>query len=104
MDKSELAKLGYDTSGLVAGIDYVPELMVTEDGIVTDFVERAQLQASELNAMGGVSVLGGPHERLGEINLALDEGVDLVAAVERFGNQSQQMRARQLIDGGLVSN
>ncbi|MCU4296850.1 hypothetical protein D3I60_07125 [Brevibacterium permense] len=82
MDKSELTELGYDTNDLDSGIDYVPDFDAVGDEVVADFVGRAQLQAPELNAVGGVNALGGSRERRDEINLALDDGVDLMAAVE----------------------
>lgn len=104
MDKSEFARLGYDADDLTAGIDYAPDLDVVDDRVHADFVERAQLQATELNAKGGVNILGGPVERLDEINIALDDGVDLMAAVERFGDEGQKVRARQLIADGRISN
>lgn len=104
MDKSELATLGYDTDDLTAGIDYVPDLDGAGEDVVSDFVERAQLQGTELNAIGGVNTLGGPRERRDDINLVLDDGVDLMAAVEQFGNEEQKMRARQLISIGQISS
>lgn len=102
MDKCELAKLGYDTDNLTSEIDYVPDLNVVDDEVEGDFVERAQLQATELNAMGGVNILGGPLEHLDEINVALDDGVDLITAVEQFGDEGQKKRARQLINTGQI--
>lgn len=104
MYTNELAKLGYDTDGLSPGIDYVPDAMVTDDGIETDFVGRAQQQATELNAMGGVNILGGPLEGCDEINLTLDDGVDLVTAVQRFGDEGQIRRVRELIADGWISS
>lgn len=59
MDKWELTELGYDTDSLVAGVDYAAGLDTAAGEVDADFVERAQLQATELNALGGVSILGG---------------------------------------------
>ena len=65
MHTTQLARLGYDTEamGLVPGLDYVPDPAVTEDGVITDFVHRSFLQLAQLDEMGGVSVLGGSHDR-----------------------------------------
>lgn len=102
MDVNDLARLGYDKEGLAPGIDYVPDV-ITGDGVETDFVERAQRRATELNAMGGVSILGGPLERLDQINLALDDGVDLETAVQRFGDEGQIQRVRGLVAVGEIT-
>lgn len=104
MDKSELAKLGYDTDDLAAGIDYVPDLDGAGDDVVSDFVERAQRQATELNSLGGVTILGGSRERRDGISLALDDGVELMAAVERFGDEEQRLQACKLISTGQISD
>ncbi|MCW4600453.1 hypothetical protein ON003_01630 [Janibacter hoylei] len=106
MHTNQLNQLGYDTKamGLVPGLDYVPDLVDTEDGLATDFVHRSFLQLSQLDALGGVSVLGGSSDRHDGIHFALEEEIDLVAAVDHFGDQTQQQRARELIAAGKVSN
>lgn len=104
MEKSELTKLKYITDGLAPGIDYLPEVDLAGDEVVADFVERGQLQATELNALGGVNALGGSLERRDEINLALDDGFDLLAAVEQFGDEEQKMRVRRLISTGQITS
>ncbi len=106
MHTNQLNQLGYDTKalGLVAGLDYVPDLVDTEDGLATDFVHRSFLQLSQLDALGGVSVLGGSGDRHDGIRYALEEEIDLVAAVDHFGDHAQQQRARELIAAGKISN
>lgn len=106
MHTTQLDRLGYDTKamGLVEGLDYVPDLVDTEDGLVTDFVHRSFLQLSQLDALGGVSVLGGSNDRHDGIYLALEEEIDLLSAVDHFGDHAQQQRARELIAAGKVSS
>lgn len=105
MNTNQLNQLGYDTKamGLVAGLDYVPDLGDTENGLATDFVHRSFLQLSQLDALGGVGVLGGSSDRHDGIRFALEEEINLVAAVDHFGDQTQQQRARELIAEGKVS-
>lgn len=106
MHTTQLDRLGYDTKamGLVGGLDYVPDLVDTEDGLVTDFVHRSFLQLSQLDALGGVSALGGSSDRHDGIYFALEEEIDLLSAVDHFGDHAQQQRARELIAAGKVSN
>lgn len=106
MNTNQLNQLGYDTKamGLVAGLDYVPDVVNIEDGLTSDFVHRSFLQLSQLDALGGVGVLGGSSDRHDGIHFALEEEIDLVAAVDHFGDHAQQQRARELIAAGKVSN
>ena len=106
MHTTQLARLGYDTvaMGLVPGLDYVPDPAITEDGVITDFVHRSFLQLAQLDEMGGVSVLGGSRDRHDGIRFALEEEIDLVAAVDHFGDHAQQQRVRELIAEGRVSS
>lgn len=106
MHTTQLDRLGYDTvaMGLMPGLDYVPDPTLTEDGLITDFVHRSFLQLSQLDALGGVSVLGGSSDRHDGIRFALEEEIDLVAAVHHFGDPAQQQRVRELIAGGKVSS
>lgn len=106
MHTTQLDRLGYDTKamGLVGDLDYVPDLVDTEDGLVTDFVHRSFLQLSQLDALGGVSALGGSSDRHDGIYFALEEEIDLLSAVDHFGDHAQQQRARELIAAGKVSN
>ncbi|KNX37136.1 hypothetical protein [Luteipulveratus halotolerans] len=106
MHTTQLDRLGYDTKamGLVGGLDYVPDLVDTEDGLVTDFVHRSFLQLSQLDALGGVNALGGSSDRHDGIYFALEEEIDLLSAVDHFGDHAQQQRARELIAAGKVSN
>lgn len=102
MNVSELTRLGFDTEGFVPGADYVPDPECADDGIYVDFVYRAFLQLDQLNARGGVNLLGGSRGRLDDVHLALEDGVDLETAVERFGSEGQRQRVRQLIADGQV--
>ena len=104
MHPHELARLGFDTDGLAPDLDYVPELVNDDDGVGFDLVHRAFLQLEELKVMGGVAVLGGPSDRCDRIFLALEEGIDLVTAVDRFGDGSQKRRVRELVAAGQISS
>lgn len=106
MHTTELNRLGYDTKamGLMPGLDYVPDPVATEDGLTTDFVHRSFLQLAQLDEMGGVSLLGGSSGRHDGIRYALEEEIDLISAVDHFGDHAQQQRARELIAAGKVSN
>lgn len=105
MHTTQLDRLGYDTKemGLVAGLDYVPDLVDTEDGLTTDFVHRSFLQLSQLDGLGGVGVLGGSSDRHDGIRFALEEEIDLLSAVDHFGDSAQQQRVRELITEGKIS-
>lgn len=106
MHTTQLDRLGYDTEamGLMPGLDYVPDLETSEDGLTTDFVHRSFLQLSQLDALGGVGVIGGSDDRHDGIHFALEDGIDLVTAVHQFGDSAQQQRVRELIAGGKVSS
>lgn len=106
MHTTQLDRLGYDTQamGLMPGLDYVPDVVDTEDGLTTDFVHRSFLQLSQLDEMGGMSVLGGSADRHEGIRFALEEEIDLLSAVDHFGDYAQQRRARELIAAGKVIN
>ncbi|MCI0152806.1 hypothetical protein [Dermacoccus nishinomiyaensis] len=90
--------------GLMPGLDYVPDLVDTEDGLTTDFVHRSFLQLAQLDEIGGVSVLGGSADRHEGIRFALEEEIDLISAVDHFGDYAQQQQARELIASGRVSS
>lgn len=104
MHTHELARLGFDTDGLAPDLDYVPAPVNDDDGIGLDLVHRAFLQLDQLNAMGGATVLGGPSDRCDGISFALEEGIGLVTAVDRFGDESQKRRVRELIAAGQLSS
>ncbi len=104
MHTHELARLGFDTDGLAPDLDYVPEVVDDDDGVALDLVHRAFLQLDQLKALGGVNVLGGPSDRCDGISFALEEGIDLMTAVDRFGDDGQQRRVRELIAAGQVSS
>lgn len=104
MHTHELAQLGFDTDGLAPDLDYVPELVNDNDGVGLDLVHRAFLQLDQLNVMGGVAVLGGPSDRRDGIFLALEEGIDLVTAVDRLGDDNQKRRVHDLIAAGQISS
>jgi hypothetical protein len=105
MKTTELAALGYDIEGLAPSADYVPTVNVSPDGNVeTDLVMRGFEQFAELNAIGGVEILGGSEGRLQQIEMALDSGdLDLDEAVARYGSIGQKRRLRRLRAAGLVS-
>lgn len=90
--------------GLMPGLDYVPDLVDTEDGLTTDFVHRSFLQLAQLDEIGGVSALGGSADRHEGIRFALEEEIDLISAVDHFGDYAQQQQARELIASGRVSS
>ena len=103
MKKNELAQLGLDTDGLTPDADYVPNPFTADDGVHVDLVYRAYLQLEQINALGGISLLGGSRERLDDIYGGLEDGMDLMTAVVRFGDGEQQQRAQQLIAAGKIS-
>ncbi|WP_285247716.1 MULTISPECIES: hypothetical protein [unclassified Pseudarthrobacter] len=103
MNKNELARLGLDTDGLTPDADYVPNPFTADDGVHVDLVYRAYLQLEQINALGGISLLGGSRERLEDIYGGLEDGMDLLTAVARFGDDEQQQRAQQLIAAGKIS-
>lgn len=103
MDKGDLDKLGYETEGYVPGADYVPHPEDAESSPDGGFVIRTFLQLEQLNAMGGVKLLGGSRKRLDDIYVAMEDGVDLERAVERLGDDGQKQRVRELIESGQVS-
>jgi len=94
MNKNELARLGLDTDGLTPDADYVPNPFTADDGVHVDLVYRAYLQLEQINALGGISLLGGSRERLEDIYGGLEDGMDLLTAVARFGDDEQQQRSR----------
>ncbi|MCE1177606.1 MAG: hypothetical protein LWW86_01020 [Micrococcales bacterium] len=106
MHTTQLDRLGYDTQamGLMPGLDCVPDLVDTEDGLTTDFVHRSFLQLAQLDELGGVSVLGGSADRHEGIRFALGEEIDLLSAVDHVGDRAQQQRACELIASGRVSS
>lgn len=106
MHTTQLDRLGYDVKalGLMPGLDYVPDVVDSEDGLITDFVHRSLLQLAQLDQLGGVSVLGGSVDRHEGIRFALEEEIDLLSAVDHFGDYAQQQRARELIAAGKVSS
>jgi hypothetical protein len=85
--------------------DYVANAAIDDAGNVhTEYVLRGYQQLAELNAIGGVDVLGGSEGRLEQIELALDSGdLDLDEAVARYGSIGQKRRLRRLKAVGLVS-
>lgn len=103
MKATDLDKLGFDTEGLVPDADHVPDPITDDDGIRVDIVQRAFLQLEQLNGMGGVNVLGGPRQRLDDIHLAMEDGVELLEAVDRLGDDDQRQHARDLIAAGKVT-
>jgi hypothetical protein len=103
MNKNELAQVGLDTDGLTPDADYVPNPFTADDGVHVDLVYRAYLQLEQINALGGINLLGGSRERLEEIYGGLEDGMDLMTAVTRFGDDEQQHRAQQLIAAGKIS-
>lgn len=103
MNKNELAQLGLDTDGLTPDADYVPNPFTADDGVHVELVYRAYLQLEQINALGGVNLLGGSRERLEDIHGGLEDGMDLMTAVARFGDDGQQNRAQQLIAAGKIS-
>lgn len=103
MNKSELSQLGFDTDGLTPDADYVPDPFTADDGVHVDFVHRAFLQLEQLNALGGATVLGGSRARLEEVYGGLEDGMDLLTAVARFGDDEQKSNALRLIAAGKIS-
>lgn len=104
MKPTDLSKLGYDTEGFVPGGDYVPNVFTADDGTHTELVMRGFQQLEQLNGLGGVNVLGGSAEALDAIYGAIEEGMDLVTAVELFGDEIQKLRAHELIAAGQVTD
>lgn len=104
MKSSELAKLGMDTDGFAPDLDYVPNVLTSDEGVQVELVHRAFLQLEQLNALGGVNVLGGQADRRDNIKAAMEDGVDLLTAVWRFGDAAQVLRARELMATGKVSD